>query len=158
MATVIAGHRVGKQGRLTIGCSAAIFDSDHQKVLLTQRADTGRWCVPGGYMEAGESLSEACTREVLEETGLHVRIVRLVSVYTNPHLLLTYPDGNAWQLVVLHFEAEPIGGTLGSRNETTASAYFSRTDSEHLDMSTLDHLRVVDAFKAGETTIVRDEV
>jgi ADP-ribose pyrophosphatase YjhB (NUDIX family) len=157
MATVIAGHRVGKQGRLTIGCSAAVFDRDHQKLLLTQRADTGRWCVPGGYMEAGESLSEACAREVLEETGLHVRIVRLVSVYTNPHLLLTYPDGNAWQLVVLHFEAEPIGGMLGTSDETTASAYFSRTDSEELAMSSFDRLRLVDAFEAGETTIVRDE-
>ncbi len=157
MATVIAGHRAGKHGRLTVGCSAAIFDSSRQKVLLTQRADNERWCVPGGYMEAGESMSEACAREVLEETGLHIRTVRLISVYTNPHLLLTYADGNAWQLVVLHFEAELIGGTLGTSAETMASAYFSRTDIEHLDMSTLDRLRVLDAFNASKTTIVRDE-
>ncbi len=157
MATVIAGYRAGKQGRLTVGCSAAIFDSSRQKVLLTQRADNERWCVPGGYMEAGESMSEACAREVLEETGLHIRTVRLISVYTNPHLLLTYADGNAWQLVVLHFESELIGGTLGASTETTASAYFSRTDIEHLDMSTLDRLRVLDAFDVSKTTIVRDE-
>src|SRR5918998_3963535 len=108
MATVLTGDRVGKLGRLGVGCSATIFDASREKVLLARRTDNGRWCVPGGYMEPGESLTEACIREVEEETGLHVRVVRLVAVYTNPHLLLEYPDGNRWQLVVLHFEVEVI--------------------------------------------------
>jgi ADP-ribose pyrophosphatase YjhB (NUDIX family) len=156
MATVIAGDRVGKQGRLAIGCSAAIFDRERQKVLLTQRVDNGRWCVPGGFMEPGESMTEACVREVFEETGLHTRVVRLISVYTNPHLLLTFSDGNAWQMVVLHFEAEPIDGVLGISDETTACAYFARADIDELDMAVLDRLRVLDAFDAGTMTIVRD--
>src|SRR5262245_47634731 len=125
MARIISGDRVGKQARLAVGCSATIFDAARQKVLLTRRMDDGTWCVPGGYMEPGESLTEACIREVREETGLHVEIARLISVYTHPHRILEYPDGNRLQLVILHFEAIPIGGALTLTDETTAADYFA---------------------------------
>ncbi len=87
-AEEIYGERVCRQGRLAIGTSAAIFDSPRQRLLLQQRADNGHWCVPGGSMEAGESLTEACAREVLEETGLQVIVKRLISVFSDPHWLL----------------------------------------------------------------------
>jgi ADP-ribose pyrophosphatase YjhB (NUDIX family) len=156
MPRVIAGERVGRLGRLGVGCSATVFDPDHQRVLLLRRADNGRWAVPGGYMEPGESLTEACAREVWEETGLRVRVVRLIGVYTNPHKLLEYEDGNRWQLVVLHFEAEPIGGELALGDETTELNYFSREEIADLDMSPLERLRTIDAFDAAEVAI-RDE-
>jgi 8-oxo-dGTP diphosphatase len=47
-----------------------------QTLLLVQRAQppqAGRWTIPGGRLEAGESVTEAVEREVLEETGLIVR-------------------------------------------------------------------------------------
>lgn len=56
----------------------------------------GQWCVPGGYMESGESVTEACVREVFEETRLRVEVKGLVGVYTSPHYLLEYPDGHRW--------------------------------------------------------------
>src|SRR6266508_4839267 len=90
MATMIRGERVGKHGRLAVGCSASIFDLTRQKILLIRRTDNSRWSVPGGYMEPGESVAEACAREVWEETGLHVRVGRLISVYSTPHILLEY--------------------------------------------------------------------
>ena len=155
MVKVISGERVGKLGRLAVGCSATIFDPTN-KALLIRRADNGRWAVPGGYMEPGESITEACAREVWEETGLRVRVGRLVGVYTNPHLLLEYADGNRYQLVVLHFEAEPIGGTLGISAETTEVGYFSRADIEHLEMGALDRLRITDAFATQAAAVVRD--
>ena len=157
MAKVITGERIGKQGRLAIGCSAAVFDESHQRILLIRRADNGRWAVPGGYMEAGESMTEACAREVLEETGLHVRVERLISAYTNPHLLLEYPDGNRLQFVVLHFEAEPIGGSLSRSDESSELQFFSQAETANLDIGPLDRLRITDAFTAQEAAIVRDE-
>ncbi len=157
MATIVAGERVGKQGRLAVGCSATIFDETAQKMLLTRRSDNGQWCVPGGYMESGESLTEACVREVLEETGLQVEIRRLVSVYTTPHRLLTYPDGNRWQIVVLHFEAVPINGELRINDETIELKFFTQVEVECLSMSELDRRRVADGFAHREAAVICDD-
>ena len=158
MAKVIHGERVGRLGRLAVGCSATILDPTKHKVLLVRRADNGRWAVPGGYMEPGESVAKACAREVREETGLHVRVGRLIAVYSSPHVLLEYPDGNRYQLVVLHFAAEPVGGDLSTSEETTEVGYFSRVDTEHMDVGDFDRQRIADAFADREAAFVRDDI
>lgn len=94
MAKIIEGERIGAEARLSVGCSAIVYDDAGEKILLTRRTDNGQWCLPGGAMEAGESLSEACIREVFEETGLHVRVLRLIGVYSTPHRIIQYRDGN----------------------------------------------------------------
>ncbi len=157
MATIIAGERVGKQGRLAVGCSATIFDAAGEKMLLTRREDNGQWCVPGGYMEPGESVTEACVREVLEETGLHVKVKRLIGVYTTPHRLLTYPDGNRWQIVVLHFEAAPINGELRTSVETTELMFFTPAEVQRLPMNELDRRRVADGFARRVSAVICDD-
>ncbi|HNF95472.1 MAG TPA: NUDIX domain-containing protein, partial [Anaerolineales bacterium] len=125
MSNILYGPRLGKEGELRVGCSATLFDETRQKVLLTQRMDNGRWCLPGGHMEAGESAAEACEREVWEETGLKVRAVKLLGVYSNPDQLVIYKDGSKAFFVVLNFEVEILEGTLGLSNETTDYGYFT---------------------------------
>ena len=78
MTQILYGDRLGREGKIRVGCSAVIFN-DEGKVLLTRRLDNGQWCLPSGGMEAGESPAETCIREVFEETGLHVRVTRLVT-------------------------------------------------------------------------------
>jgi ADP-ribose pyrophosphatase YjhB (NUDIX family) len=134
MVKVVSGERIGKEGRLGIGCSAFVFDSKREKFLLIKRTDDGKWAVPGGAMTAGESLSEACEREVFEETGFKVKVNRLLSVYTSPHRLLTYPDGNKWQPVNLHFQAEIVEGELTINEEATAFGFFSYEEIKELDI------------------------
>jgi len=157
MATIIVGKRVGKNGRLGVGCSASIFDSEKEKVLLVRRADNGKWAVPGGYMQAGESFSEACKREVMEETGLEVNINRLIGIYTLPNLLLEYSDGNKWQLVVLHFDAEFVSGELKPSEETTEFSFFSLSEMNGLEMNGLDRKRVLDGFARLQNAIINDD-
>lgn len=157
MVRVIRDTRVCESGCLAVGCSAAVRDAAMDKVLLVRRADDGRWAVPGGYMEPGETFKEACSREVLEETGIHVRPVRLIAVYTSPHVLLEYPDGNRLQLVVLHFAAHPVGGELRASHETTEVEYFSREEVAGLEMSNFDRQRVDDAFAVQPITLVRED-
>ena len=157
MATIIVGKRVGKNGRLGVGCSASIFDSEKEKVLLVRRADNGKWAVPGGYMQAGESFSEACKREVMEETGLEVNINRLFGIYTSPNLLLEYSDGNKWQLIILHFEAEFVSGELKPSEETTEFRFFSLSEMNGLEMNGLDRKRVLDGFARLQNAIINDD-
>ena len=157
MAKIIQGERVCKQGRLAVGCSATVLDPTGQKMLLVRRSDNGRWAVPGGYMEPGESFTEACAREVWEETGLHVHVGQLVAVYTSPHVLLEYANENRFQLVVLHFAAKPVGGELRTSEETTEVGYFSRQEIEQMELGGFDRQRVDDGFAAQTATFVQDD-
>ena len=154
MTQVRYGHRLGKQGKLRIGCSAMIFN-DEGKFLLTRRTDNGQWCLPGGAMEPGESAAEACEREVFEETGLSVRVKRLVGVYSHADQLVVYPDGGKFQIVALHFEAEVIGGELGLSNETTDYGYFTLPEIEGMEMLGRHRQRVVDTLENHPEALIK---
>ena len=155
MSKLIDGERIGISAKLNPGCSAMIFDPTRQKVLLTRRTDNGRWCLPGGGMEPGESAAEACAREVLEETGLEVRVGRLIGVYTTPHRIIEYADGNRIQPVALSFDAQPIGGELGLSDETTEVGYFSLPEIETMDLMEHHYERILDAIAGLDAAFVR---
>jgi len=154
---IIQGERVGREGRIIVGCAAAVFDAKGEKLLLVRRADNGSWCVPGGYMDPGESVAECCEREVWEETGLRVRATRMIGVYSDPNVLLEYPDGNRWQLVHQYFAAERTGGELRTSEETTEVGFFSRAEIDELDMNGFNCQRAQDAFARQEAAFVRDD-
>jgi ADP-ribose pyrophosphatase YjhB (NUDIX family) len=109
-------------------------------------------------MDPGESVTECCEREVWEETGLRVRVTRLIGVYTNPHVLLAYPDGNRWQIVALFFAAAPVGGALRPSDETTDVGYFSQAEAGQLDIHEFDRQRIADAFAGQDAAFVRDDI
>jgi ADP-ribose pyrophosphatase YjhB (NUDIX family) len=108
-------------------------------------------------MESGESFSEACAREVLEETGIRICVGQLVAVYTSPHILVEYPDGNRLQLVVLHFAAEPRGGVPSASCEAIEVGYFTTAEVESMDLGNFDRQRVADALAAQPSALVRDD-
>ena len=155
MAKIVYGDRIGKLGEITLGCSAAIFDATRQKLLLTRRTDNGRWCLPGGRMDAGEDAAEACTREVLEETGLQVSIERLIGVYSSPNLIIEYADGERCHSVALHFEATPIAGRLTISEETTEYGYFSLTEIASMDVMEHHLQRIQDTFTPQIAAFIR---
>src|SRR6267143_3156215 len=103
---------LGNSAPFRIGVFALIFDED-QRVLLAHRRDIDWWNLPGGGMEAGETVDEALRREVYEETRLEVEVGQLVGVYSKPQK----------QEVVLTFRCRVIGGTLQPTEETRQSRY-----------------------------------
>lgn len=153
MTEILYGPRLGKEGQLRVGCSAVIFDEKREKVFLTQRTDNGRWCLPGGHMESGESAAEACEREVWEETGLKVRALGLLGVYSNPDQLVIYPDGNKAFFVVLNFEVEVLEGTPALSDETSAFGWFSVEEMNRLPIHANHDMRVQDAFRGGNAVM-----
>uniref|UniRef100_E6PZY7 NUDIX hydrolase n=1 Tax=mine drainage metagenome TaxID=410659 RepID=E6PZY7_9ZZZZ len=70
-----------------IGVGAIVFDAD-DNLLLIQRATEpakGRWSIPGGLVELGETLTDAVRRETREETGLEIEPLRIVEVVERIH-------------------------------------------------------------------------
>ena len=155
MTQVLHGKRIGKNGSIRLGCSAVIFDEAREKVLLTKRADNGLWCLPSGAVDPGECVEETIIREVWEETGLTVRVLRLVGVYSDPDWLLIYDENKARQIVALSFEAEITAGEPGLSGETSDWGYFSLQEVGKLDMLLNHELRIQDAFKGQIAAFVK---
>jgi ADP-ribose pyrophosphatase YjhB (NUDIX family) len=63
-----------------VGADAAVFQAD--KLLLIQRADSGKWALPGGWVDPGESPECTAVRETQEETGVTVRARSILAVHT----------------------------------------------------------------------------
>jgi ADP-ribose pyrophosphatase YjhB (NUDIX family) len=99
---------------LRLGVVCAVVD-DEGRLLLSQRGDLGVWGLPGGRLDAGERLDAAAAREVLEETGVVVKVERAVGLY---YLA-------AWKRMNVLFAGWPLGGALQARtDEARANAYF----------------------------------
>jgi ADP-ribose pyrophosphatase YjhB (NUDIX family) len=63
-----------------IDVRGAIFD-EHERVLLMREKTDGRWSLPGGWADPGDTPSAAVTREILEETGYHSSAVKLIACW-----------------------------------------------------------------------------
>src|SRR4051794_35786412 len=87
-----------------------------RQILLTKREDAEMWCLPGGAVEDGESLATAAEREAREETGLVVRVTRLVGLYSRP----------SWSTHLVAFAAELVGGELRPDPSEVVEAGFFR--------------------------------
>jgi len=124
------GERIGATATLGIGAAVAVHDGD--RLLLTRRSDNGEWCLPGGGMDAGERPAETAEREVLEETGLTVRVTELLGVYSDPDVIVVYPDGNRRQIVGVLFRAEQVEGTAGLSDEVTEVGWFTAEEAAGL--------------------------
>lgn len=110
-----------------VAVNCALFD-DRGRVLLVQRKDNDLWCLPGGMMELGEQVRDAILREVKEETGLTVEIVRLTGVYSHPSDSLYIHRGPQYQLVILVFLGRILGGEFVENAETYGYRFFDVND------------------------------
>jgi 8-oxo-dGTP diphosphatase len=98
-----------------------ILQNEDRHILLLRRAiepGYGKWVFPGGFVDRGEEVLVAAIREAREESGLHVRIDRLLNVYSYP--------GRAPVIIV--YVASITGGTLALDDESTEAKFFPPDD------------------------------
>ena len=120
----------------------AVVVDDTGDLLLVHKTDNDLWALPGGGVDPGESVSEAVLREVLEETGMDVEVVRLSGVYTNPRHVMAYDDGEVRQQFSLCFVARLLGGTLTTSSETSEVAFVPPERLDDLTIHPSMRLRI----------------
>lgn len=108
--------------------AAAVFVEHESGVLMIQRSDNGRWSMPGGTMEFGESLTGTAVRETLEETGIHVKCTGLVGVFSNPNHRIEYSDGEVRQEFAVVYRGEYLSGSPRNSPESPRVAWVPRSD------------------------------
>lgn len=122
------------------------------QVLMIRRSDNGRWALPGGGHDVGESISDTVVREVREETGIEVEVVDLSGIYTDPGHVMRYDDGEVRQQFSLCFRARPLGGELRTSEETTQVRWVDPADLPKLDVHPTMRLRIEHAMDSARTT------
>ena len=93
-----------------------------EKLLLVQRniePGKGKWAIPGGYVDQGEIVEDALTREIFEETGFKTKTLGLIGIYSQKNEIV----------VVIAYSAKIIAGNISDKSsEVQAVDFFSPDD------------------------------
>lgn len=101
----------------------------NQRALLVRRGKPpleGKWSIPGGMLEIGETLQEGVRRELAEETGMEVRVLGMIEVFER--ISLDDSGRTKYHFVVLDYLCEAIGG--GARAGSDAHDVAWAAESE----------------------------
>ena len=112
-----------RTARQLVGAGVACLNLAGE-VLLIRRRDDGLWDVPGGRVEVGEGTEAAARRELLEETGLEAGPLELLSVFSGPEALHTYPDGNTVAWVTVLYLCRSFSGRCMAGDDAAEVGWF----------------------------------
>jgi ADP-ribose pyrophosphatase YjhB (NUDIX family) len=119
--------------RPVVGIGGVIID--HRRTLLIRRGSEplrGEWSIPGGTLELGESLLEGVARELLEETGIVVRVLDLIEVFDRIYsgdgtIAAEVQKKPRFHYVIVDYLCERIGGEPRAGSDVT-DVTFARED------------------------------
>lgn len=116
------------------------------RVLLVRRGKEplrGRWTVPGGTLELGETLEAAVVREVQEETGVRVEPVLLMAVFDR---IERNGSDVVFHHVIVDYLCRYVGGAARAASDAADAAWAGREDLERFDLPAKAHEVVSDGF------------
>jgi 8-oxo-dGTP diphosphatase len=123
-----------------LGVGAVVVE--HGRVLLVRRGSEplkGRWTLPGGVLEVGESLAAGVAREVLEETGLRVEPLELVELVDRIHR----ENGRVrYHYVIADYLCRVAGGELRAGTDADAARWVERAEWNSHSALALDPITV----------------
>lgn len=122
---LIRGFFASQQGYPTpkIDVRAAVVVED--RILLVKERDDGRWSMPGGWADIGESASEAAVRETSEEAGLTTEAVKLIAFYERERR--GHPVHPEFSYKAF-FACRPVGAVMTAAGAETEDARFFGRD------------------------------
>jgi len=116
---------------MRIAAAGAVVFNEHGRLLLIQRSKPPaalHWSVPGGKCEPDEDAEAACVREVAEETGLVVEVIRWVGRVYRPA-----PVG---EYVIDDFLCRVVGGALCAGDDAADAGWFNLAELTRLPLTT----------------------
>ena len=123
-----------------VGIGGVVIENDH--ALLIRRGTEplmGQWSIPGGTLELGESLQAGVARELLEETGLQVRVLELIEVFDRIFPAEDSGSGSVsrprYHYVIVDFLCERISGEPCAGSDVTDVAYVKEEDLSHYQLT-----------------------
>jgi 8-oxo-dGTP diphosphatase len=117
-----------------VGVGAIIIEGE--RVVLVKRGHApllGKWSVPGGVLELGETLREAAAREAKEETGLLVEVGQLLGVFDR--VLRDSEDRILYHYVLIDFLCRRVGGELKADGDAEEARWFERGEIAALKLA-----------------------
>jgi ADP-ribose pyrophosphatase YjhB (NUDIX family) len=143
-ADAIEGFFASQHGYPTpkIDVRAAVIDED--RILLVRERDDGRWSMPGGWADVGESAAEAVVRETREEAGFDVEAVKLIAFFERErHGHPRHPEFS----YKAFFDCRVVGSVPGAENhETSGAAFFGRSELPELSVARVTPAEIELAF------------
>jgi mutator protein MutT len=107
-----------------------------ERVLLIKRAAEplkGRWSIPGGKLELGETLHEGVRREVLEECGLDIRVLDTVEIFER--IIRDETCRVAYHYVLVDYLCESAGGDLQAGDDAEEAHWARRQDLQEYNLT-----------------------
>jgi ADP-ribose pyrophosphatase YjhB (NUDIX family) len=136
-----------------VGVGAVILDG--RRVLLVKRGgqpSAGKWSLPGGLVDLGETTVEAIAREVAEECGLRIRIAGLAGIVDR---VVRDDAGRVrYHYVLVDYLAHPVAGTLVAGSDAADAQWVDVDAVERLDITDglVDMIRRAQALAGGEAS------
>jgi ADP-ribose pyrophosphatase YjhB (NUDIX family) len=134
-AQIMADHTGGDVGRIEelfaeergyatpkIGVRAAVFDTSGRILMVRETVDQNRWTLPGGWADVNQTPAQSVVREVFEESGYHVRAVKLAAVWDRARQA---QPTTAFSVVRMFFVCALEGGVAATSLETSEVGWFA---------------------------------
>jgi ADP-ribose pyrophosphatase YjhB (NUDIX family) len=112
-----------------------VIVQDGRVLLVKRRYEplAGRWSLPGGTLELGETLEAGLAREMREETGLHVDIGPVIEVFDR--IMLDEEKRVQYHFVLVDYLCWPAGGTLVAGSDVEEAVFVAPTDLARFDLT-----------------------
>jgi ADP-ribose pyrophosphatase YjhB (NUDIX family) len=112
------------------------------RILLQRRTDNDKWALPGGVMRPGETIAATAVRETKEETAVEVEVTGLVGIYTDPHHVIAYKNGEVRQEFNICFRGRALSSTTRTSSESMEARFVDPAELDGLAMHPSTRLRI----------------